>query len=152
MYNSKRIAAKASVVDLQKTLTSQKSLSPHGDPEEGQTSLENESVAQQAASPSFGPPPDRNIIMPNRLTVSPRRMKVFHGHTIGGDNSVSLDLKANKLQIQVGQNLVRIKHNQRQDKSESIMNENRKMLQRLLETSPGCCDPLEISRRPRVLR
>ena len=73
-------------------------------------------------------PQTKNFIMPKRLTVSPRRMKVFHGHSIGGDNSVNIDLDANKRQIQVGQNMVRIMHNQRQDESERIMKENHRML------------------------
>ena len=55
-------------------------------------------------------------------------MKIFHGHTIGNDNSVDIDLTSNKRQIQVGQNMVRIMHNQRQDHSETIMKENHKML------------------------
>lgn len=55
-------------------------------------------------------------------------MKIFHGHTIGGDNTVEIDLSSNKRQIQVGQNMVRIMHNQRQDKSEQVMKENHKML------------------------
>eukprot|EP00354_Favella_ehrenbergii_P011356 CAMPEP_0170457060 /NCGR_PEP_ID=MMETSP0123-20130129/4479_1 /TAXON_ID=182087 /ORGANISM="Favella ehrenbergii, Strain Fehren 1" /LENGTH=37 /DNA_ID= /DNA_START= /DNA_END= /DNA_ORIENTATION= len=37
--------------------------------------------------------------MPKRLSVSPRRMKIFHGHRIGGDNSVNGDLSSNKRQI-----------------------------------------------------
>ena len=41
-------------------------------------------------------PQTKNFIMPKRLTVSPRRLKVFHGHTIGGDNSVNIDLQSNK--------------------------------------------------------
>lgn len=73
-------------------------------------------------------PKTKNMIMPKRLTVSPRRMKIFHGHQIGADNTVNEDLKANKRQIQVGQNQVRIMHNQRQDKSEQVMKENHKML------------------------
>ena len=44
-------------------------------------------------------PTTKNFILPKRLTVSPKRMKVFHGHTIDGDNSVNTDLKANKRQI-----------------------------------------------------
>jgi len=55
-------------------------------------------------------------------------MKIFHGHQIGGDNSVEVDLQSNGRQIQVGQNMVRIMHNQRQDKSEVIMKENHQML------------------------
>ena len=44
-------------------------------------------------------PTTKNFILPKRLTVSPKRMKVFHGHAIDGDNSVNTDLKANKRQI-----------------------------------------------------
>ena len=40
-------------------------------------------------------------------------MKIFHGHQIGQDNSVNEDLKANKRQIQLGQNMVRNMHNRR---------------------------------------
>ncbi len=41
-------------------------------------------------------PTTKNFILPKRLTVSPKRMKVFHGHTIGGDNTVNDDLAATK--------------------------------------------------------
>ena len=55
-------------------------------------------------------------------------MKIFHAHNIGNDNSVNVDLASNKRQIQVGQNMVRIMHNKRQDRSEVIMQENHRML------------------------
>ena len=42
-------------------------------------------------------------------------------------------------------------HNQRQDKSEIVMKENHQMLQRLLSTTPGCCNPEELAKRPKVL-
>jgi len=42
-------------------------------------------------------PQTKNFIMPKRLEVSPRRMKIFHGHQIGQDNSVNADLASNKL-------------------------------------------------------
>ena len=41
-------------------------------------------------------PTTKNFILPKRLSVSPRKMKIFHGHTIGGDNTVELDLASNK--------------------------------------------------------
>ena len=58
-------------------------------------------------------PTTKNFIMPKRLEVSPKQMKIFHGHQIGQDNSVNEDLKANKRQIQLGQNMVRNMHNRR---------------------------------------
>ena len=73
-------------------------------------------------------PTTKNFILPKRLEVSPRRMKIFHGHAIGNDNSVNEDLKSTKRQVQVGQNMVRSLHNHRQDKSEVIMKENHQML------------------------
>lgn len=47
-------------------------------------------------------PTTKNFILPKRLTVSPRKMKIFHAHNIGNDNSVNVDLASNKRQIQVG--------------------------------------------------
>ena len=61
-------------------------------------------------------------IKSNRLSVSPKRLKVFHFHNIGQDNGIMENIKDNRLQIQVGANLTRIMHNQRQDHSHEIMN------------------------------
>ena len=65
-------------------------------------------------------------------------MNIFHGQrSIDIDNGTKTGINATKLNIKCGQNLVRIKHNQRQDKNISIMRENNQLLERLAAAKPG---------------
>lgn len=121
MFESKAVAAKASLspVAFARTINSG---------EDSILDLEEAKQTNEHIDSHLLLPTTKNFIMPKRLTVSPRRMKIFHGHQIGADNSVNNDLQSNERQIQVGQNMVRILHNQRQDKSEVLMKENHRML------------------------
>ena len=69
---------------------------------------------------------DMNGLARLKLSPSPRhKMNIFHGQrSIDIDNGTKTGINATKLNIKCGQNLVRIKHNQRQDKNISIMREN----------------------------
>ena len=145
------------------------------------TLFDSKALAQQAAlnsSPSSGipggaldQPMDLSELMPknsmdkmtsskllpetrlksHRLSVSPRRLKVFHYHEPSQDNGILQNIKDNRNQIQIGSNLVRIKHNQRQDRSQEIMDENRKILGRLMNSSSKGYEPSELKKRAKKL-
>ena len=41
----------------------------------------------------------QKIVKSRKLSVSPRRLKVFHYHNIGADNTILENIKDNRLQI-----------------------------------------------------
>ena len=91
MFDSKAIAAKASLspVAFARTINSQD--------ESSTIDLEAAKLnGDENHESHLLLPTTKNFILPKRLTVSPRRMKIFHGHSIGNDNSVNVDLKSNQ--------------------------------------------------------
>jgi hypothetical protein len=66
---------------------------------------------------------------------------------LGSDNTCEADIKDTKQNIQVGYNLVRVMHNQRQDAFKIIMEENQKILNRIVNVPQTVITRQEIKRR-----
>ena len=85
MFDSKAVAAKASLspVSFNRTMkTDGLSLSVSPSMQQDETEP-HEVEAGMHHDSHLLLPTTKNFIQPKRLTVSPRRMKIFHGHSIG---------------------------------------------------------------------